>query len=112
MFVFALISSLFILNQAKAAEEHDHMIMHETNDAFAPAMTKMHEEMGAVRPTGDIDVDFVQGMIPHHQGAVDMAKIELEQGKDPEIKKFAADIIKAQEAEIKMMNTWLRKHKK
>ena len=60
--------------------------------------------------TGDADADFVAGMIPHHQGAVDMAKVVLEYGKDPEVKKFAEGVISAQEAEIKWMNEWLAKN--
>jgi uncharacterized protein (DUF305 family) len=60
--------------------------------------------------TGDADVDFVTGMVPHHQGAVDMAKVALEYGKDPEVKKFAEGVISAQEAEIKWMNEWLAKN--
>jgi uncharacterized protein (DUF305 family) len=79
-------------------------------DYYAPAMQKMHMAMMAVKPTGNADVDFVQGMLPHHQGAVDMAKIELQYGKDPAIRKLAADIIAAQESEIKMMNAWLAAH--
>ena len=60
--------------------------------------------------TGEADVDFVAGMIPHHQGAVDMAKVVLQYGKDPEVKKFAEGVISAQEAEIKWMNEWLAKN--
>jgi uncharacterized protein (DUF305 family) len=60
--------------------------------------------------TGDADADFVTGMIPHHQGAVDMAKVVLEFGKDPDVKKFAEGVIAAQEAEIKWMNEWLAKN--
>ena len=79
---------------------------------YDAAMDKMHKGMSQAEKTGDADVDFVQGMIPHHQGAIDMAKVVLEKGADPEIKKLAEGIIKAQEAEIKMMNDWLAGHKK
>lgn len=104
------------INSAMAADTMNHMdhmnMTHSPDDVYAPAMTKMHKDMGSVKPTGNVDVDFVQGMIPHHQGAIDMAKIELEKGSDPEIQKLAKDIIKAQEVEIKQMNAWLKKHKK
>ena len=78
---------------------------------FKDAMHMMHEDMN-IQYTGDTDADFVRGMIPHHQGAIDMAKIELQEGKDPKIKKMAAEIIKAQEAEIKTMKAWLAEHDK
>jgi uncharacterized protein (DUF305 family) len=58
--------------------------------------------------TGDADMDFVKGMIPHHQGAIDMAKIVLEHGKDPQTRKLAEEIVKAQAAEIAMMTAWLK----
>jgi uncharacterized protein (DUF305 family) len=51
-------------------------------------------------------------MIPHHQGAVDMARIVLEYGSDPEVRKFAEDVIAAQEAEINWMQDWLAKQPK
>ncbi|MGF6923159.1 uncharacterized protein (DUF305 family) [Paraburkholderia sp. 40] len=60
--------------------------------------------------TGDTDKDFVSHMIPHHQGAVAMAEVELKQGKDPEMKRLAANIVKAQDEEIAYMKKWQAKH--
>jgi len=72
------------------------------------SMAKMHESM-MQKHTGDADIDFVKSMIPHHQGAIDMAKVELKYGKDPEMKRMAENIIKAQKEEISMMTDWLKK---
>jgi len=77
--------------------------------ALAAANATMHRDM-AIDYSGDADVDFVKSMIPHHQGAIDMAKVELQYGKDPAIKSLAEGIIKAQEAEIAMMREWLKKN--
>jgi uncharacterized protein (DUF305 family) len=77
--------------------------------ALAAANATMHRDM-AIDYSGDADADFVKSMIPHHQGAIDMAKVELEYGKDPAIKSLAEGIIKAQEAEIAMMREWLKKN--
>jgi len=78
-----------------------------SNAAFEQANAKMHKDM-AVPLTGDADRDFLAGMIPHHQGAVDMAEVVLKYGKDPEVKKLAQDIIAAQKQEIAMMQGWLK----
>ncbi|WLR93374.1 CopM family metallochaperone [Shinella zoogloeoides] len=82
-----------------------------STQAFIDANTKMHKAMD-IAFTGNADVDFVRGMIAHHQGAIDMAKVELEHGKDPAIRKLAEDVITAQEGEIKMMEEWLAKNAK
>ncbi len=58
-----------------------------------------------------LEKEFITGMIPHHQGAVDMAnKLLLDKTISPEIKKFAEQIISAQESEIKMMSEWLKRY--
>jgi uncharacterized protein (DUF305 family) len=76
--------------------------------AFRAANDKMHKEMD-IAFSGDADADFARGMIPHHQGAVDMAKIVLQYGKDPEIRKLAEEVVRTQETEIKFMREWLAK---
>lgn len=70
----------------------------------------MHD-MG-VTYSGNADIDFVRGMIPHHQAAIDAAKIILKYGKDPENQKLATAIIAAQEREIASMQAWLAKNAK
>ena len=77
--------------------------------AFHGINQKMHEAMN-VTFTGNADVDFVKGMIPHHQGAVDMAKVVLAFGSDPEIRTLAEAVIRAQESEIAMMRAWLQRN--
>jgi len=78
--------------------------------ALRDADTKMHAGMMSVRQSGDADRDFVASMIPHHQGAIDMATIELQFGKDAETRQMAERIIAAQQKEIAEMNAWLAKH--
>ncbi|PZO04638.1 MAG: DUF305 domain-containing protein [Hyphomicrobiales bacterium] len=75
--------------------------------AYKAANTKMHKDMD-IAFTGDADADFVRGMIPHHQGAIDMARVMLAHGKDPALKKLATGIIADQEKEIAMMRDWLK----
>ena len=80
-----------------------------SSQAYNGIMMKMHNDM-AITYSGNADIDFVKGMIPHHQAAVDMAKTAIAFGKDPEVKKLAEDVIKAQEAEIAQMKTLLQKN--
>jgi uncharacterized protein (DUF305 family) len=81
----------------------------DAEKAFKEVMDKMHMSMN-MDYAGDPDVHFIKSMIPHHQGAIDMAEVELKYGKDPQAKAFAEKIIKAQKAEIDEMNAWLKEH--
>lgn len=69
---------------------------------MAQSMARMHADM-AVAPSGDPDRDFAAMMIPHHQGAIEMAKAELAYGRDPVLRRLAQGIIVEQTQEIEVM---------
>ncbi len=81
-----------------------------STEGYKAAMDKMHREMMAMQYTGNADADFVRAMIPHHQAAIDMARVLLDHGKDPKLRKLAQNIITAQEKEITEMEDWLDAH--
>ena len=104
------------MDKAKSPHTADHMaaMQPQSNDApSTKAFKEVHMKMMhgmEVTYTGNADVDFVRGMIPHHQGAIDAAKVELAHGKDPAMRKLAESIIADQEKEIALMNSWLKKN--
>ncbi|MDF1484146.1 DUF305 domain-containing protein [Ramlibacter sp. H39-3-26] len=73
-------------------------------------MKDMNEKMSSMRMSGDQDVDFAMMMRMHHQGAIDMAQAELQAGKDPQMRKMATNVIKAQKKEIAELDKFLAKH--
>ena len=79
--------------------------------AYKAAHGKMMHDMHQTF-TGNADIDFMNGMIPHHQGAIDMAKVLLKYGKDAQTRKLAEQIIADQEKEIALMQAWLRRNAK
>lgn len=86
--------------------------MSEASRNYMQAMKQMDGPMMQGIQAGDPDVAFVQAMIPHHQGAIDMARAALQFGKDDQVKVWANQIITAQQAEIAAMQEWLKQHAK
>jgi uncharacterized protein (DUF305 family) len=86
--------------------------MTEAQKGYMQAMMKMHNPMMMAMMAKDPDVAFICGMIPHHQSAVDMARVVLKTGDNAEAKKMAEMVIKAQEQEIAEMKDWLQKNAK
>ncbi|HKR41662.1 MAG TPA: DUF305 domain-containing protein [Paraburkholderia sp.] len=86
-------------SDAGASPDSEEAAFLSENDA---AMTKMMAGMAA-RPTGDIDRDFVATMIPHHQGAIDMAMAELRHGHNEQLRRIAQEIVVEQQQEIVAM---------
>ncbi len=102
--------------QAQAAEGHaahgasgpDDVSGSPATQAYRAANLAMHAAMD-IEFTDDADLDFARGMIGHHRGAIDMARIVLEHGEDPELRQLAEEVIAAQEAEIEFLGSWLER---
>ncbi|WP_210116369.1 DUF305 domain-containing protein [Hymenobacter fodinae] len=82
---------------------------HQQMDSVMTVMDRGMQQMGGVPPT-DLDASFAAMMVPHHQGAVDMARLQLLYGQDPELRRLAQSIIAEQQIEIQQMQAWLRQH--
>ncbi|MDG6895097.1 CopM family metallochaperone [Volucribacter amazonae] len=115
-FAVILLTGLLSSTFAIAANNHHHHNHNQPNTEFGQAylssMTEMHHDMEQAAFAQNPDISFAQGMIAHHQGAIEMAKIQLKYGKDPEMRKLAEQIIQAQEPEIKQMEDWLKQQAK
>jgi uncharacterized protein (DUF305 family) len=108
-----LLFILLLLSISRAQTVHEHKSSTNGIEAgsftalMTQAMERMHKDMSIV-PSGDPDRDFAAMMIPHHQGAVDMAKVELQFGKNPVLRRLAQGIIVEQLQEIEVMQRELR----
>jgi uncharacterized protein (DUF305 family) len=106
-----MLSGSIAAGLALARDPHGHTGSAPAESEFATqmmqAMERMNAGMMAAKPTGNPDRDFAAMMIPHHQGAIDMAKVELIYGQDPVLRRLAQGIIVAQQQEIELMQRYL-----
>lgn len=80
------------------------------SQAYMQSMETMNKAMMSQPMTGDADHDFALMMRSHHQAAIDMAKVEIQYGKNPEMKKMAEKVVADQSKEIKQLDIWLGRH--
>ena len=112
LFILSLGAYVFHV-PAQAAAQQEHMAEQNAKSAFQQemmeGMKKMDRDMMAEPMTGDPNHDFIAMMIPHHQGAIDMAKAELLYGTNPILRRLAQEIIVTQNSEITLMQRELEK---
>ncbi|MBC7879810.1 MAG: DUF305 domain-containing protein [Anaerolineae bacterium] len=95
------------LNASKPVAAHPGMV--HSDHPLEQTMERMHRTMAETPVSGDPDRDFAALMMPHHEGAIDMARLQLLHGKDPVLRRLAQEIIIEQQAEIELMRQWLAK---
>jgi uncharacterized protein (DUF305 family) len=107
---FLIAGMIGVLSVVAIAQMQPHAMsfMH----AMKESMDRMDNGMKSAPMNGDVDHDFCTMMIPHHQGAIDMAEAELAYGKDPVMRRLAEEIIVDQQSEIQAMQLWLSKQPK
>jgi len=115
--IAVLALSGFAMAMPAMAQTTDHAAGHTATTTNAPmdmhgSMTGMQHDMAAVKASGDTDYDFAVMMRIHHQGAVDMAQMELDKGKDPKLQAMAKEIIEAQKKEITQFDEWIADYEK
>lgn len=99
----ALLVVVLIGGATSLAASLESRFMAETNAAMAKMMSAMK-----VTPSGDVDADFVAMMVPHHQGAIDMAQAQLRYGRNEQLRRIAQEIIVTQQEEIAAMRLAVR----
>jgi uncharacterized protein (DUF305 family) len=112
----AALAAVLLVSVSQAQPPHQHEISPPEGTPSAEsftsltmqAMERMDAGMMAAKPTGNPDRDFAAMMIPHHRGAIDMAKVELIYGRDPVLRRLAQGIIVEQQQEIELMQRYLR----
>lgn len=102
--IFALMLFGCVSSQLMAAD------MSPMQHEYMTSMSHMQKSMDSSMMEKNPDVAFAKGMLAHHEGAVDMANIQLKYGKDPEMRALAESVIKSQTPEIQQMRRWLTAH--
>ncbi|HTR68178.1 MAG TPA: DUF305 domain-containing protein [Terriglobales bacterium] len=113
--LFITVILIVAMSGVEAYSQHSHSASKPASDQawhdLQQSMLAMHGAMSSIQPTGNDDEDFVRLMLPHHQAALDMARVELMHGENPQMRRLAQEIIADQESEIELMQVWLKQNR-